>query len=67
MAKRFPDETIELLERLAWWDWADDQIDRAMHLLLSGNVEGLAQFAASEFELFSVEKPADKIAGSGSD
>jgi acetyltransferase-like isoleucine patch superfamily enzyme len=42
---RFDPETIELLRRLAWWDWPDAELDRAMPLLLSSDVAGLARFA----------------------
>ena len=46
--RRFSDAVIALLEDLAWWDWPDPALDRAMPLLLSGNVAGLAQFAGTE-------------------
>jgi acetyltransferase-like isoleucine patch superfamily enzyme len=45
---RFDEETIGLLRRLAWWDWSDDELDRAMPLLLSADVRGLARFAREQ-------------------
>jgi acetyltransferase-like isoleucine patch superfamily enzyme len=45
---RFPEETVRLLTQLAWWDWPDSDLDRAMPLLLSSDVESLARFAATE-------------------
>jgi len=45
---RFSEETIRLLEQLAWWDWPDADLDRAMPLLLSGDVVSLARFAVRE-------------------
>ena len=51
LRRRFPDETVRLLERLAWWDWPDADLDRAMPLLLSGDVAGLVRFAARELGL----------------
>jgi acetyltransferase-like isoleucine patch superfamily enzyme len=44
--KRFPDSDIELLEKLAWWDWPEAMLDEAMPLILSSNLAGLADFAA---------------------
>jgi hypothetical protein len=51
LRRRFPDETVRLLDRLAWWDWPDADLDRAMPLLLSGDVAGLVRFAARELGL----------------
>lgn len=45
---RFDEETSGLLERLAWWEWSDEELDRAMPLLLSADVWGLARFARQE-------------------
>lgn len=42
---RFPENTIGLLQRIAWWDWPDTDIDRAIPLLLSNDVAGLLRFA----------------------
>lgn len=50
--KRFSDEQIATLERIAWWDWSDAKIEKAMPLLLSGDIAGLAKFAeANESKL----------------
>jgi acetyltransferase-like isoleucine patch superfamily enzyme len=43
--KRFSDEQIATLERIAWWDWPDEKIKNALPLLLSANIAGLAEFA----------------------
>jgi acetyltransferase-like isoleucine patch superfamily enzyme len=48
LRRRFPDETIHILEQLAWWDWEDAILDRAMPLLLSVDVSGLVRFAEKE-------------------
>jgi acetyltransferase-like isoleucine patch superfamily enzyme len=48
LRSRFPTDTVRLLEHLAWWDWDDAALDRAMPLLLSGDVAALARFAASD-------------------
>jgi hypothetical protein len=40
--------SFQLLEQLAWWDWPDVDRDRAMPLLLSGDVVSLARFAVRE-------------------
>jgi acetyltransferase-like isoleucine patch superfamily enzyme len=45
---RFSDREIALLEQLRWWDWTDDQIDRAMGHLLSSDIDALARFAERE-------------------
>lgn len=42
---RFDEATIERLLRLAWWDWPDADLDEAMPLLLSADVDGLVRFA----------------------
>jgi len=43
--KRFSDDEIATLERIAWWRWPDSLIDEAMPLLLSSDISGLAAFA----------------------
>lgn len=35
---RFSPETIAALEKIAWWNWPDQQIEEALPLLLSGDV-----------------------------
>lgn len=44
---RFSPEDIARLEHIQWWNWPDGKIDRAMPLLLSGNIAALADFAAA--------------------
>jgi acetyltransferase-like isoleucine patch superfamily enzyme len=51
LRQRFSDETIQLLERLAWWNWDDAALDKAMPLLLSEDVAELARFAVTELGL----------------
>jgi acetyltransferase-like isoleucine patch superfamily enzyme len=42
---RFPQEDVDVLQELAWWNWADEKIDQAMPFLLSGNIPGLKSFS----------------------
>ena len=42
---RFPSETIELLLRIKWWDWGIDDIERAVPLLLSDDINGFIEYA----------------------
>lgn len=39
--KRFDEARIALLLEMQWWDWSDAQLQPAMALLTSGDVEGL--------------------------
>ena len=39
--KRFPDETIEALENLAWWDWPVDKITQNLSVIMSNDLEAL--------------------------
>jgi chloramphenicol O-acetyltransferase type B len=41
--RRFDADTIEALLRIRWWDWDDARIQRALPLLLSGNVAAFLQ------------------------
>jgi acetyltransferase-like isoleucine patch superfamily enzyme len=43
--RRFDDASIASLLRICWWEWPDEKLNRAMPLLLSGNVAGLVAFA----------------------
>ncbi len=36
---RFPEQVIEKLEAIAWWNWPEEKIVSAMPLLLSGDLE----------------------------
>jgi virginiamycin A acetyltransferase len=39
---RFSDEEIEMLERVAWWDWPLDKITRNLELIVASDVHALA-------------------------
>ncbi|MFN3209714.1 MAG: type B chloramphenicol O-acetyltransferase [Roseovarius sp.] len=39
--KRFEDGLVDLLLELRWWDWSEDQLNSAMPLLTSGDIEAL--------------------------
>lgn len=39
IAKRFEEEVIEELEKIAWWNWSDEKIKSNLSLLLSDKVE----------------------------
>lgn len=39
--KRFDDEKIELLLKIKWWNWSDQQLQQAMPFLTSGNIDAL--------------------------
>lgn len=41
--KRFDDELIAQLLEMAWWDWSDAALKKAMPLLCSGDITGLYQ------------------------
>jgi acetyltransferase-like isoleucine patch superfamily enzyme len=47
--KRFAEEVIRELEVVAWWDWADEEIDAALPLLLSADVERFIDYARQRF------------------
>lgn len=42
---RFPKEDIEFLLRLKWWAWSESDISSCVHLLCSGSVNALREFA----------------------
>ena len=42
---RFPADSIETLEKLAWWDWPVEKISRHLPLIVSGDVAALAAAA----------------------
>lgn len=42
---RFPADSIETLEKLAWWDWPVEKISRHLPLIVSGDVAALAAVA----------------------
>ncbi|WP_145537700.1 Vat family streptogramin A O-acetyltransferase [Yersinia alsatica] len=39
--KRFTDETIAMLEKLAWWDWPVEKITQNLTTIMSSNLEAL--------------------------
>src|SRR5690606_21307239 len=43
--KRFPEEAIEKLQAVAWWNWPIEKITRHLHLIVGGDVEALAASA----------------------
>ncbi|WP_165430779.1 Vat family streptogramin A O-acetyltransferase [Atlantibacter hermannii] len=40
--KRFSDETILALEKLAWWDWSPEKITRNLNAITSANIDALS-------------------------
>jgi len=46
--KRFNDETIGRLLKINWWNWNDAQIEKALPMLLSNNIEGFLHFAEDD-------------------
>lgn len=43
--RRFPEETVEELLRLKWWDWPPERIAASIDAIQSGDLEGLKQAA----------------------
>jgi acetyltransferase-like isoleucine patch superfamily enzyme len=39
VGKRFEDNVISELEKIAWWNWADEKIKKNSNILLSDNIE----------------------------
>ncbi|MCQ0971972.1 type B chloramphenicol O-acetyltransferase [Paracoccus sp. TK19116] len=39
--KRFAEDLVDLLLELRWWEWSEDQLNVAMPLLTSGDIEAL--------------------------
>ena len=35
---RFPPEQIAALQRIAWWDWPEERVDRAVPMLLQDDI-----------------------------
>lgn len=48
LRKRFSDEVIDALVRLAWWDWPDDRIAAAIPALEAGDVAALIDVAGAD-------------------
>jgi acetyltransferase-like isoleucine patch superfamily enzyme len=38
--RRFSDEQVEALQRIAWWDWPDEKVVREVGALSSGDIDG---------------------------
>jgi len=38
LRKRFAEEVIQQLEEIAWWNWSDEEIERALLLLQSSDI-----------------------------
>lgn len=43
--KRFPNDIIEKLLKIKWWDWEDEKIEKAIPLLLSNDMVAFLDFA----------------------
>ncbi|MBD5782414.1 CatB-related O-acetyltransferase [Pelagicoccus sp. NFK12] len=43
--RRYAEEEIDFLLRLAWWNWSDDVLESAIPTLVKGNVKEIATFA----------------------
>ncbi len=39
--QRYPSETIEILESIAWWNWPIEKITRHLEIITSGDLEAL--------------------------
>jgi acetyltransferase-like isoleucine patch superfamily enzyme len=46
MKDRFSREVTQRLLEIKWWDWTDDKIRGAIPLLMSGDYDGLEEYAA---------------------
>lgn len=41
ICKRFAEDLVDLLLELRWWEWSEDQLNAAMPLLTSGDIQAL--------------------------
>ena len=41
LKKRFPEDTIEALLRLQWWDWPQERIAASIAVIQSGDIAAL--------------------------
>lgn len=41
---RFTDEEINLLLELRWFDWSDEEVEKAILLIMSQNIKGLYDY-----------------------
>ena len=46
--KRFSEADIARLLKIRWWDWPEDRIRRSIHVLCSGDVDGLEEISRLE-------------------
>lgn len=44
--KCFPDEVIEQLQKLSWWDWEAAKITAHLEVLASGNIDKLRELSS---------------------
>lgn len=48
IGKRFGPHEIEALLRIAWWDWSDEEIEKAVPFLNSDDVQGfIARYSST--------------------
>jgi chloramphenicol O-acetyltransferase type B len=59
---RFPEEQRQALLEIAWWDWSEDEVRKAVPLIAAKNVEDLIAYARAKKGTGSA-RPSD--AGSG--
>ncbi|MDT7782700.1 MAG: virginiamycin acetyltransferase [Pseudonocardiales bacterium] len=45
LKKRYSDEEIELLERIAWWDWPVEKVTEHVRVIMAGTPAELAEVA----------------------
>jgi acetyltransferase-like isoleucine patch superfamily enzyme len=45
---RFPQEQIDTLQEIAWWNWTDRKIKKVLPLLLSEDVEALIRYSKKQ-------------------
>ncbi|MCM3340589.1 CatB-related O-acetyltransferase [Paenibacillus sp. MER TA 81-3] len=48
--KRFTDTDIQILLELKWWDWKEQDIQNAIELLSSSNIDGLYKFYKQKYK-----------------
>ncbi len=50
VAQRFPAADVERLQRIAWWLWPPEDVTAALDVIMTGNVDDLAEVAARRTE-----------------
>jgi chloramphenicol O-acetyltransferase type B len=48
---RFPEDVVQRLLAVQWWEWSDDKIEEYLPLMLSSDVEAFLDAAESETEV----------------